>query len=222
MRKNILFVILLFLVSGLQAQERSVSGKIVAFNTYSLNNVKISARKAKTWVFTDSTGIFQIYCNKKDVIKIQAEGFLQQTVKLDKGNTINTNMIYLDNNWAYKTALANQYISQEDLDYAIENLMQENNDFSRYQSIYDLIQAKYPLTRVIEERGFKRIYLTSKGPNSLEAGSYALIVVDGIATENISSIVPSQVANVKVHTDTETSMYGTRGGNGVVEIELKH
>lgn len=204
------------------AQERNISGKIMAFNTYELVEVKVSAKKAKTEVLTDELGNFQIKCKTKDALKIQAKGFETQVIKLADDNVLKINLIFIDNNSAFKSAIAAKHISEKDLEYAVENLMQENNDYSRYQSIFDLIQAKYPLAKVINSNGFNRIYLTSKGPNTLEAGAQALLVVDGMVTENIASIQPIQVASVTVLTGTDTSMYGTRGGNGVVEIELKH
>lgn len=218
-----ILVFFAFIISlALNAQERNISGKITAFNTYELQAVKISAKKAKSTVLTDELGNFQIKCKTKDALKIQAKGFETQVIKLSDENVLKINLIYIDNNSAFKSAVAAKHISEDDLEYAVENLMQDNNDYSRYQSIFDLIQAKYPLAKVISNNGFNRIYLTSKGPNSLETASHALLVVDGMITENISTIQPTQVASVKVITGTETSMYGTRGGNGVVEIELKH
>lgn len=206
----------------INAQERNISGKITAFNTYELKAVKISAKKAKTETVTDEFGNFQIKTKSNDVIKIQADGFENQVLKLGDENILKINLIYITNNSAFKSAINANHISEKDLEYAVDNLMQENNDYSRYQSVFDLIQAKYPLAKVISNNGFNRIYLTSKGPNSLETASHALIVVDGMITENISTIQPTQVATIKVITGTDTSMYGTRGGNGVVEIELKH
>lgn len=217
----IFFFILVFSLNTL-SQERSISGKITAFNTYELKGVEVSAKKAKTMVLSDESGNFQINCNSKDAIKIEAKGFQTQVIKLVEDNILKINLIYIDNNSAFKSAVEGGYISETDLEYALANLMQENNDYSRYQSIFEIIQAVSPLAKIIENNGILRIYLTSKGPNSLDAGSQALIVLDGMITENIASVQPVQVASVRVLTGTETSMYGTRGGNGVIEIELKH
>lgn len=215
------FFVLAFYANSI-AQERNISGKVTAFNTYELSGVEVSAKKAKTEVFTDASGNFQIKCKKKDALKIQAKGFETQVIKLADDNVLKINLIYLDNNSAFKSAVAAKHISEENLENAVENLMQENNDYSRYQSIFELVQGIYPLAKVVNNGGFNRIYLNGKGPNSLDSGSHALIVVDGMITENISTIQTVQVAKINVLTGTETSMYGTRGGNGVIEIELKH
>ena len=222
MKSISLIILITCFYLSVQAQERNISGKITAFNTYPLKQVTVSAKKAKTTILTDSLGNFQISCKNSDQLKIAASGFRQQVIKLSDENILNINMIFNDNTSSFKSAVANKHISEIDLSFAVENLMQENNDYSRYQSVFDLIQSKYPLAKVIENNGFNRIYLTSQGPNSIEAGSQALIIVDGIATENISSIQPVQVAQFRVITGVDASLYGTRGGNGVVEIELKH
>lgn len=222
MRFSIVAFLVLALCANTFAQERNISGKITAFNTYELWNVKVSAKKAKTEVLTDEVGNFKIKCKTNDALKIQAKGFETQVIKLADDNVLKINLIYIDNNPAFKSAVEAKHISEADLEYAIEKLMQENNDYSRYQSIFDLIQAKYPLAKVVSGNGSNKIFLNSKGANSLETSSEALLVVDGMISVSISSIQPTQVASVKVLTGTETSMYGTRGGNGVVEIELKH
>ncbi|WP_347840726.1 carboxypeptidase-like regulatory domain-containing protein [uncultured Draconibacterium sp.] len=215
------FIALCFCIS-VTAQERNISGKITAFNTYELSGVKITARKAKTEVLTNEQGNFQIKCKKNDALKIQADGFQTQVIKLSDDNVLKINLIYLNSGPAFKSAVEAKHITENDLEYAVENLMQENNDYSRYQNIFELIQAISPLAKVVNSDGFNRIYLTSQGPNTLAAGAHALLVLDGMITENISSVQPVQVASIKVITGADASMYGTRGGNGVIEIELKH
>ncbi|WP_347840699.1 carboxypeptidase-like regulatory domain-containing protein [uncultured Draconibacterium sp.] len=222
MVKSLMLVFALLGALQINAQERNISGKITAFNTYQLKGVHVSAKKAKTEVFTDSEGNFQIKCKQKDALKIQAKGFETQVLKLDNENVLKINLIYIDNESAFKSAVEAQHISESDLEYAVENLMKENNDYSRYKDIYEIIQSVSPLARVVNDGGFNRIYFTSRGPNSFNAGSHALLVVDGIITEDISTVLPIQVATVNVLIGTEAAMYGVRGGNGVIEIERKY
>lgn len=222
MRNAIVVFFGLILSLQMYAQERNISGKILAFNTYELAKVKVSAKKAKTEVLSDDDGNFQIKCKTNDAIKIQAKGFETQVIKLAEDNVLKINLIYYDNNAAFKSAVAAKHINEEDLEYAVENLMKENNDFSRYKDIFEIIQSVSPLARVVNDDGFSRVYFTARGPNSFNSGSHALFVVDGIITDNISTINPMQVATVNVLIGTEAVMYGVRGGNGVIEIELKY
>lgn len=64
--------------------------------------------------------------------------------------------------------------------------------------------------------------ITVRGVSSINGSSNPLIVVDGVITENMSSVNPSDVASIQVLKDAAaTSIYGARGSAGVILIETK-
>lgn len=64
--------------------------------------------------------------------------------------------------------------------------------------------------------------ITIRGTSSINSSSNPLIVVDGIITEDMSNINPSDVASIQVLKDAAaTSIYGARGSAGVILIETK-
>lgn len=202
------------------AQEK-ISGRVTSFNKYTLKGVKVEAKKNGDVVYTDKNGNYDIKCKKKDALKISADGFMPIRIKIDGSESyFNTNLIMIKGRSAEYKIVDKDYMTQDELDYALENLSSENNDFSRYQDICHLLQSKFPLLKCIEDNGINRIYIGSK-PQSLESGSWALLIVDGISTDDISNLVPIQIADVRVLTKEGASAYGVRGGNGVVEIDLK-
>lgn len=217
--------IILSLISGLTylgiAQDK-VNGRITAFNKYGLNNVEIIAKKSKQTVFSDSIGNFSIKCSKNETLKFNAKGFYGAQIKSNEQKNLKINLIFQGNSNAKNIAVSNNHIKLSDLEYAINNLSDENNSHSNYQNIIDLIQSVYP-SASINKSGYPiKIYLNSRGPNSLTSGEEALIVVDKIITENITDISPTQVKKITVLLGADASYYGVRGGNGVIEIELKH
>ena len=61
-----------------------------------------------------------------------------------------------------------------------------------------------------------------RGASSINGSSSPLIVVDGVITESMSDVNPSDVASIQVLKDAAaTSIYGARGSAGVVLIETK-
>ena len=61
-----------------------------------------------------------------------------------------------------------------------------------------------------------------RGASSINSSSSPLIVVDGVITESMSDVNPSDVASIQVLKDAAaTSIYGARGSAGVVLIETK-
>lgn len=64
--------------------------------------------------------------------------------------------------------------------------------------------------------------ITVRGVSSINGSSNPLIVVDGIITDDMSNVKPSDVSSIQVLKDAAaTSIYGARGSAGVVLIETK-
>ena len=212
---------LLLLASSAVAQQTIVKGKVTAFNSYAITGAEVKAKKSKLSVKTDSLGNYEIACKNKDVLFISAEGFLRKRFVVKESGTINCNLILMSGDYAQKKVVANGHMRLKDIQYAVENLMSENNDFGQYQHICDLLQAKYPMVRCDQFEGVNRVFIGSQ-PQSLSSGHYALCVVDGIITDDITDISPMQIASIKVLTADDAASYGSRAAAGVLEIILKH
>lgn len=219
--------IIVFLMSltfgSLQAQTHSLKGKVIAFKKYPVNNVEISASKSKKKTLTDFQGNFTIEVkSKKDILKFKAAGFVGQSIRIKGEQDTIVNLLYIDNESSYYNVINNKNMSEERLDYCIANLMDENNNFDRMSSIFQVIQYVYPSSKMESVGGVNRVFLTSRGPGSIASGLEALIIVDGIVTEDITGISPEQVKKVEVLQGNDAAEYGSRGANGVVVIYLKH
>lgn len=223
MKKSILAVLFLALCSfGLQAQDVQLKGKITAFNTYNLQKVLVETSKSKQSVLTDSLGNFVIMCQQKDRLKITAAGFIKQHLRTRGDTTKVINLVFKDSKSAKNKAIAAGHISREDLEFGIKFKTGENNNYASYRDIFEMIQILYPKVRIDGDTGERKLYLTSRGPQTLIAGEEALLVVDGVVANSISGLSPVQVDRIRVLMGVECSAYGTRGGCGVIEIDLKY
>lgn len=61
-----------------------------------------------------------------------------------------------------------------------------------------------------------------RGVSSINGPNEALIVVDGSIVSDVNVYRPNEVEKVEVLKDASSSIYGSRGANGVVLITLKH
>ncbi|MCW5519423.1 TonB-dependent receptor plug domain-containing protein [Aureitalea sp. L0-47] len=93
---------------------------------------------------------------------------------------------------------------------------EERIDATRFLSIYDLIRDRVSGVRVSSDNK-----ITIRGVNSLISSQDPLFVVDGNIVSSIDYILPVDVDKISVLKGTETSMYGTRGANGVIVIKTK-
>ena len=66
------------------------------------------------------------------------------------------------------------------------------------------------------------LQITVRGASSLNSTTPPLYVIDGIITESLNDVNPSDIESIQVLKDAAaTSIYGARGSNGVVLIETK-
>lgn len=228
-----LSVLLFFVSNSGFGQDHVVKGKVLAFKKYPLNNIEVSSKKMKTEVFTDADGHFSIVCSKNSQLTFSAPGFYTQKIKINDEEYIAVNLIVIEQEAANKDVVKGEHMTKDQLDYALENLLDENNNFEQLATIYDVIQFVYPQAKVVDPATVDgaapgdfggtgpQIILDSRGLNSVNASQYALLVVDGVIITDISGVHPIEVKSVKVLMGNKADHWGMRGGNGVVEITTK-
>ncbi len=206
----------IFLSSFVLAQNKVVYGKLTAFNTYPIQNVEVTAKKAKTAIMSDSLGQFSIVCFEKDVIKIRPKTFKPVNKKVGPDtDSLFINLLFIDSKANRELAVGYGYINKEDLIYAATHLEQENNDFCNYANIFDLIKGRFSGVTVTNQN----IYI--RGSGSFSGQTQALYLVNGQETGSINWIAPCQIKSIDILKDSNAAIYGTRGGNGVVIIQTK-
>lgn len=194
----------------------TIKGKVVTFDEIPINKAEVTAKKSGQKVFTDSLGRFTIDCDKKDKIFVNAEGFDRVSVKVKKYEGENINLVYSNEENSFKKATENGHVSEELLQNAIEtNPLKGEKDYSRYTSIYDIIDDEIYTVRV------NGTSITTTKPTSFTSSQEVLLVVDGTIVSDISFITPMNVKSIKHLEGPEAAKYGSRGGNGVIEITLK-
>lgn len=194
----------------------TISGQVVTFDKYPLNNAEITTRKTDNKVFTDSLGFFSIECHKNDRVYIDAQGFDKERIRVKKYNNEKINLIYSNQENSFSKATKNDIISEEVLQKAIEtNPLKGEKDYSRYTSIYDVIRDEVYSVRV------SGTSITTTKQNSFTGSQEVLLVIDGTIVSDISFVSPINVKSVKHLDGPEAAKYGSRGGNGVIEITTK-
>ena len=103
-----------------------------------------------------------------------------------------------------------------DLTSSVSSVDINENTVQTYRDIYEMIQGK--CSGVVVEG--QRIII--RGISTIYAGTDPLFIVDGSAVSSIDWINPHDVKSIDVLKDAgATSIYGSRGANGVIIINLK-
>ncbi|MCF6357949.1 MAG: TonB-dependent receptor plug domain-containing protein, partial [Draconibacterium sp.] len=204
---------LFFVEKQSYAQEKVIFGRITTFDSIPVMNASIKVYSTKQIVFSDSLGNFSVACNNIDKVKVKANGFNSQKVKLTpliKFAAINLKLKQGEKNREY--AIGYGHVTDRDKLNAVSNLNNKDFDFSNYTNMYDLILGRFASVQIVNNE------IIIRGENSINSSSAALIVVDGIASDNsvLNSLSPHQVKSISIIKDGSSAIYGSRGAYGVV------
>lgn len=222
MKKNKLVLFLLFFAFSsltLLAQKIEVKGKVVTFKTVPVVNANVNVSGSEVSVKTDQNGSFTCICNEKDKLVITAAGFKKLVIKVKNKNAkvLIAKMRLIKLSESSKMAIEKGHIFDIE---QFEKLVKERSgikDYSRYSNLMDIIRNEFSSLRII--RGAVII----RGESSLNGSSAARFEVDGIIVDQslAEGIATSNIASIKVVKGSDASIYGVRGGTGVIKIKTK-
>ncbi len=216
--KTIILVAAVLIASTGFSQERIIHGQVFTFDSIPLVNAQIKVKSTKQIIQSDTLGRFSVGCSKEDLLIVSAAGFNREKVKLNekiKFCIINLNLKPGEKN--REIAIGYGHVRDKDKLNAVANLNNDDLDFSQYSNIFELIRGRFPGVQIVNGE------IIIRGINSINSSSAALIVVDGVPSDNsvLYSIPPVQVKSINIIKDGSSAIYGSRGSNGVVLIETK-
>ena len=207
-----------FVFSQVVAQERVVHGIITTFDSIPLIGAEIKVKSTKQAVLTDTLGRFSVAVNKEDKLKIEAEGFYNQKVKIEENTkfaAVNLKLKPGEKN--REIAIGYGHVNDRDKLNALAQLNNNDADFSQYSTIEELIKGRFAGVQINNGE------VIIRGINSINSSNAALIILDGVPASGdvLRSVPPTQVKSINVIKDGSAAIYGSRGANGVVLIETK-
>ncbi len=185
MKKTIILFLIMIITLGIsKAQNTAVIVKVFSQDSLIMgSNLKTS--KSKQIVSTNVDGIAHILVAPKDKIKITNIGYRYAEVTVQnpqKGDTI-------------KVDLTNSKIELSD------NISSANEEFSNFDNIFSLISAK---VFQVDRTSSKECFVDKR---SSEQGC-AVFIVDGVPSNDISYILPIEVASITFLRGSQASVYG--------------
>ena len=215
MKTNILFLLAALLLTNITfGQDRTIQGIIHTLDSIPLIGVEIQVKSTKQVFLTDSVGNFTIICCNEDKLRVRANGFYDQKVRI-KENTklIAINMKLKPGKKQRKYAIGYGYVSEEDRTSAVSNMNSGDTEFSRFANMYDLIRSMGVQVNNGE--------IIIRGSKTFQGSSAALIIVDDVIMDSdiLKSLRPYEIKSVDIIKDGTSSVYGSRGANGVLLIE---
>ncbi len=97
---------------------------------------------------------------------------------------------------------------------SLNDKISTNKNYIIYNNIYELLQGEFP-TLIIKGKT-----ILVPGSVSMKLSTEPLLIVDGIEANSIDNIIPAMVKSVQLLKGSSASIYGMKGANGVILINL--
>ncbi|KXX68827.1 TonB-dependent receptor [Flammeovirga sp. SJP92] len=223
--KNILlfFLLQLFAVTSLFAQEKIVKGKVVDEEGVELPVVNIQVLGTNIITVTDMTGNYQVTVpSDSSTLIFTFLGMANQYERVNNRSVINVTMEQNLQHLEEVMVVAYGTTSKEAFTGSAEVVDDEVLKNRAVTSFDKALQGTTPGLMVSSSSGQPGAASTVRirGIGSLSASSSPLYVLDGVPmTGSITDINPNDIASVTVLKDAAAaSLYGSRAANGVILI----
>lgn len=205
----------------------TVSGKVMDEKGESLPGVSVLLKDTKIGTTTDSEGVFSLNIpGQNGVLIFSVIGSVSQEVVINGPVTLTIKL--LTDSKALDGVIVVGYGTQRksDLTGSISSISESEIKKVPIASVGQALQGRAAGVQVTQtsQKPGGSVSVRIRGGNSLQGGNEPLYVIDGFPVYNESgpSINPNDIASIEILKDASaTSIYGSRGANGVVLITTK-
>ncbi|WP_346857415.1 TonB-dependent receptor [uncultured Draconibacterium sp.] len=207
-------------------QQKSISGKISDTSGEPLPGVTVVIKGTTSGTITDIDGNYTI-TNVPDaaVLVFSFVGMKVQEITVDQQTVIN--VVMLNETIGLEEVVAIGYGTQtkRSMTGSIQNLNAEELTDMPVPQVAQKLQGKLAGVQITQTTGTpgSGMSVRIRGQASISAGNSPLYVVDGTPiVGDLNSLNPNEIESISVLKDaSSTSLYGSRGANGVVLITTK-
>jgi TonB-dependent SusC/RagA subfamily outer membrane receptor len=207
-RSNKKITITGYVVDGTQASIANAIVMVDGKNTNKVTNgkgfykVKVKPGSSIIEIFTYTNGVREEPINGRTRIDFAFEGSVpdQLSEKVDPGDEA------IDIGYGA--------VKKKNMTSNVSKLDASNPKYASYRSIYDMLRGEVPGVQV------SGTSIRIQGTSSLMMSTEPLFVVDGVTVSSIDYIQPVMVKSIQVLKGSSASIYGSRGANGVILINL--
>ena len=224
MKKTMLTAFLMLFAAVIaQAQNLTVHGTVISRNDGEpLIGATVLSDATKNGVATDLDGNFTLTVPENSTLTFSYIGYQSTTLKAEAKMTV-----YLDElSDLLDEVVVTGYTVQRkaDLTGAVSVMNMKEPLSENSGNIMNSMAGKLPGVNVVPDAapggtGSIRV----RGMSTANSSNDPLYIIDGVSTDNINMINPSDIESMQVLKDAASaSIYGSRAANGVVIITTKH
>jgi TonB-dependent SusC/RagA subfamily outer membrane receptor len=201
----------------------TITGKVVDGTYTPVGNAIILIDGEKTGYLTDRDGFYKIKVRKENTkigVFTSTNGMIEEI--LDGRNVIN---------FKFTGSVPEQYKGKRDIDNEVVDVGYRNakkktltspvgeikgtkSKYASYNNIYDMIRGEVPGVAV------NGTSIMIRSTTTVNGNTEPMFVVDGVPVNTIDNIQPLDVRSISILKGSSAAVYGSRGSNGVIIINL--
>lgn len=237
MRKLLMIFIGLFVaMSPLLAQTRVITGKVFDEKGAPIANASVLVKGTTVGTTTKDDGSFSLNvpASAKELV-IASVNYAKQEIKITSSNTYAARLKATSDDLEEVVVTGYQQTKRREVNAAVSTITAKQIQNIPVPSVDRLLQGRAAGVQVNANNGIPggAVNILIRGAGSINAGNAPLFVVDGVQingstssiltqTNPISFLNPNDIETFEILKDAAaTSIYGARGGNGVVLITTK-
>ncbi|RLD62333.1 MAG: TonB-dependent receptor [Bacteroidetes bacterium] len=241
MKKITLFIILVFLIKLLIAQNISITGKIFDASGNSLPGVNVVIKGTTIGTITDVDGVYSIEAKGTDILVYSFIGYVKQELSVKNRSKINVVLVESVENLDEVVVIGYGTQRKKDITVSISSIKARDVASPVVTSLDQSLQGQASGVVVSQSTGKpgSPVSIRIRGTTSINGTNEPLYVIDGIPIitkaeeltsgtlqgseiNPLSSINPVDIESIQILKDASaTAIYGARGANGVILITTK-
>lgn len=166
--------------------------------------IKVRSVNNKIGIYTSTNGILEEEINGRERINFQFEGKVSpqqiENAESDPQDEL------VDIGYAK--------VKKKNLTSSVGQIDGTKSRYASYNSIYDMLKGEIPGVQV------NGTSVWIRNPSSINGNNEPLFVVDGVPVTTLEGIQPQMVKSIHVLKGSDAAIYGVRGSNGVILINL--
>jgi TonB-dependent SusC/RagA subfamily outer membrane receptor len=211
--------------TNVQQQKNVVKGRVVDEKGEPIIGASVAEKGSSTGTITDTNGDFSIAVPKNSTLVISYIGY--STLQVAVGGRSNVKVTMTENTKALDEVVVIGYgsVKRSDLTSSVSKITDKAITDRPIVTMSEALQGQLAGVQAQATSGGvpgQEMTIRVRGFNTINGDSSPLYVIDGVPRDGMSDLNPSDISSIQVLKDASaTSIYGARGGNGVILIETK-
>lgn len=220
-------LLILFSFITVQAQEKSVTGRVTGENGEALPGVSVTVKGTRTVAITNNDGVYNIIVpNRNNVVLVFSYvGNKTQEVTIGTRSSIDIALAEEASSLEDVVVIGYQSIKRRNLSASVSSVTAKELKDIPINSAAEALNGRLAGVTAITSEGSPdaSIRIRVRGGMSITGDNNPLFIIDGVQVENgLNTISPQDIQTIDVLKDAAaTAIYGARGANGVIVITTK-